>query len=115
MAIRGTFSVEKAFRLVTCYDAISWDDLDAMLGVPVGCGMAMVLVRLLGRCTMGWAMGRTMGYATTGTLVAMPAGRLAGVASMMLALVSLGSVVTSAWSLFASLSSSQFAECSEMI
>ena len=43
-------------------------------------------------------------------------GRAAGVASAMLALASLGSVVTSAWSLSAGLSlSSLLAECSEMV
>ena len=51
-----------------------------------------------------------------GDLVAVPAGRVAGVASEMLALASLGKVVISAQSLSASLSpSSLFAECSEMV
>ena len=61
-------------------------------------------------------MRRTMGSAMAGALVAVPAGRAAGVASMVLALASLGSAVTLAWSLFASLLSSPlFTECSKVI
>ena len=48
LAIRGTFGIEQAFGLDASNDAISWDDLDAVLGVPVGCGMVMVTVGLLG-------------------------------------------------------------------
>ena len=78
--------------------------------------MAMVSVRLLGQCATGLAVGRTMGSAMAGALVAVPAGRVAGVASMMLAVVSLGSVVTFAWSLPARLlPSSLLAECYEMV
>ena len=55
-------------------------------------------VRLQGWCAMGWAvgraMGRTMGCAMVGALLAVLAGKAAEVASMMLALASLGSVVT---------------------
>ena len=84
------------------------DDLDAVLGVLVGCGMAMVSVGSLGGCAMDWAvgraMGRTMGHATAWVLVA------------VFALTSLGGIVTLAWSLFASqLSSPLFAECSKMV
>ena len=57
-----------------------------------------------------------MGSATAGALVAVPVGRVARVASVMLALASPGSVVPSAWSLSASLSlSSLLAECCQMV
>ena len=58
----------------------------------MGCGMVMVIVRSPGGCATGWAVGRAMGCAMAGALAVVPAGRGAGVAS-------LGSVVTSAWSL----------------
>ena len=61
----------------------------------MGCGVAMVSAGLLGQSTIGWAVGRAMGCATAGAMVAVPTGR---VASMMLALASPGSVVTLAQS-----------------
>ena len=69
---------------------------------------------------MGWvvgrAMGRTMGCAMAGALASVFVGRADGVASAMLALAFLGSVVTSVWRLFASLLPlSLLAECSEMV
>ena len=78
--------------------------------------MVMVSDCIAGGCTVGRATGRTMGCAMAGALMAVPAGRAAGVASTMLALASPGGVVTSAQSLFSSLLlSSLFAECSEMV
>ena len=59
LAIRGTFGIEQAFMLIAGCDAVGGDDLNTVLGVPVGSGM--VMVRLFGECTMGWAVGRTMG------------------------------------------------------
>ena len=57
-----------------------------------------------------------MGSATARPLAAVPLGRAAGVMSAMLAMASLGSVVTLAQSLSAGLSlSSLFAEYSEMV
>ena len=55
-----------------------------------------------------------MGCATAGALVAVPVGRAAGAASVMLALASLGSVVTSVQSLFPSLSP-LLPECHELV
>ena len=86
----------------------------------MGCGMVMVLVGSPWGYTMGWAvrraMGRTMGCAMTGALIAVPVGRVAGAASLLFALTSLGCVVTLTWSLFASQSSSPlFAQCSKMV
>ena len=64
----------------------------------------------------GLGCGKAMGCATAGVLVAVSAGRVAGVASLVFALTSPGSVVTSAQSLFASqLSSPLFAQCSKMV
>ena len=61
-------------------------------------------------------MGRTIGSATARALVVVPVGRVAGVASTMFAVVSLGSVVTLVLSLSVGLSpSSLFAECCKMV
>ena len=57
-----------------------------------------------------------MGSAMAGDLAVLPVEIAAGMTSVMLAVTSLGSVVTLVWSLSAGLSpSSQLAECCEMV
>ena len=64
----------------------------------------------------GKAIGRTMGCAMAGALTAVSAGRVAGVAASVFALTSLVGIVTSAWHLVASWSSSPlFAEYSKTV
>ena len=120
LAIRGTFSIEQAFRLVAGHYAIGRDDLNAILGILVGCGTVMVTVGLPGGFATDWALGRatkrTMGCAMAGALVAVSARGAAGVASLVFALASPGSIVTLMWSFFVSWSSSPlFAECNKVI
>ena len=63
----------------------------------------------------GKGYGKDYGMYMAGALVAVSVGRVARVASLVFALTSLGVVVTLAWNLFASWSSSPlFAECSKM-
>ena len=121
LAIRGTFSIEQAFRLVAGHDALGGDDLDAILGVPVGCGTVMVTAGLPGGCTTCWAagraMGRTMGCAMAGALAAVSAesSGWSGILSVC-SDFSGGCGHLMAWSLFAGQSSSPlFAECSKVV
>ena len=120
LAIGGTFGTEQAFRLIAGHNTLGWNDLDAALGVLVGCGMVMLLVRSLGGFIMGWAlggaMGRTMGCAMAGAIMVVSVERVAGVVFSVLTLTSLGGVVTLTQSLFDGCSSSPlFAQYSEMV
>ena len=115
LSIQSALCVEHAFSPTASGDTVSWDHLCRVLGVLVWSGMAIRLVKVLGRCVMAGAVGRGPGSVMALTVAAVPVRGTAGSSSSAVSAYTAPGRVASPWglsatSLFASPLSTQGCE-----
>ena len=96
LTIRCPFHKQGTFGLGHDFNAVCKDHIDAVLGVPEGGLPVTGMVRMVGGCTVGRAVGWTVGLAMVGALAAqLPAGGMAYAASTVSTVQPSGALVAS--------------------